>query len=160
RLPLVEDLEGLAVVPAAAADVAGDVDVREEVHLDLDDAVPLARLAPAPADVEGKAPGQVAARPRLGDEREELADRGEEADVGRGVGPGRPADRRLVDVDDLVDRVDAGDLRVRPGEVVGAVELARERLVEDSVDEGGLPGPGDAGHARQLREREGHGDAL
>src|SRR5690606_7492857 len=47
-LPLVVDLEGLAVVPPPPTDVAGDVDVWEEVHLDLDEAVALARLA-APA---------------------------------------------------------------------------------------------------------------
>ncbi len=45
---LVGDLEGLAVVAGAAADLAGDVDVGQEVHLDLDNAIPPAGLT-APA---------------------------------------------------------------------------------------------------------------
>ena len=39
-------LQRLAVVAGAVADIAGDVDVGEEVHLDLEHAVALARLAP------------------------------------------------------------------------------------------------------------------
>src|SRR6185503_20374431 len=57
RLAAELDLERLAVVALALADVALDVDVRQEVHLDLDDAVALAGLAAASLDVEREAPG-------------------------------------------------------------------------------------------------------
>src|SRR3989304_5427484 len=57
RLPLVGDLERLPVVPLPPAHLARDVDVPHEVHLDLDDTVPLARLAPAALDVERIPPG-------------------------------------------------------------------------------------------------------
>jgi hypothetical protein len=63
---LVADLERLAVVALALADVAGHVDVGQEVHLDLDHAVALAGLAAAALHVEAEAPGVVAARARLG----------------------------------------------------------------------------------------------
>ena len=62
RLALELHLQRLAVVALALADVAGDVDVGQEVHLDLDDAVALAGLAAAALDVEGEAPRLVAAR--------------------------------------------------------------------------------------------------
>src|SRR5690606_38072550 len=52
RLPLVLHLERLAVIPPAPAPFAFDVDVREEVHLDLDQPVPLAGLAAASLQVE------------------------------------------------------------------------------------------------------------
>ncbi len=45
-LALVADLQRFPVVALALADVAGHVDVGQEVHLDLDDAVALARLPP------------------------------------------------------------------------------------------------------------------
>ena len=61
-LGLEGDLEGLAVVALPSAHVAGDVDVRQKVHLDLDDAVALAGLAAAALDVEREAAGLVAAR--------------------------------------------------------------------------------------------------
>ena len=38
-LPLVQHREGVPVVPGATAHLAGDVDIREEVHFDLDGAV-------------------------------------------------------------------------------------------------------------------------
>ena len=108
---LVEDLERLAVVALAVADIAGHVDVRQEVHLDLDQAVALAGLAAAAADVEAEAPGRVAARARFGHLREQLAQRREQAGVGRGIRARRAADRRLVDVDDLVEQVEPFDAR-------------------------------------------------
>src|SRR5882724_3706356 len=101
------NLERLAVVALALADIALDVDVGQKVHLDLDDAVALAGLATAAFDVEGEAPGLVAALGRFGELGEPVADRRERAGVGRRVGARRTADRRLVDVDDLVEMADA-----------------------------------------------------
>src|SRR5439155_5842851 len=114
-----------AVVAGAVAHVAGHVDVGQEVHLDLDEAVALARLAAAPLDVEGEAAGLVAARLGLGQAGEPVADHGEGAGVGRGVGARRAADRRLVDVDDLVEVFEAGDLAVSAGGDARAVEGPR-----------------------------------
>src|ERR1700732_2192190 len=61
RFAAEQDFQRLAVVALALADVAGDVNVRQEVHLDLDDAVALAGLAAAALDVEREAAGLVAA---------------------------------------------------------------------------------------------------
>jgi hypothetical protein len=55
RLVLELHFQRFAVVALALADVAGDVDVRQEVHLDLDDAVALAGLAAPALDVEREA---------------------------------------------------------------------------------------------------------
>src|SRR4030088_1951989 len=95
--------QGFTVIALALANVAGDVDVGQEVHLDLDQAVALAGLAAAALDVEAERPGSRA--PGLGfrETREPVADRLEGAGVGRRVGPGRAPDRPLVDVDDLVE---------------------------------------------------------
>ena len=112
RLALESDLQGLAVVALALALVALDIDVGQEVHLDLDDAVALAGLAAAALHVEGEAAGLVAARLGFRQAGEPVADRREGAGIGRGVGARRAADRRLVDVDDLVEKFDALDLVV------------------------------------------------
>src|SRR5213075_1357965 len=101
RLALEVHLERLAVVAGAVADLARDVDVRQEVHLDLDGAVALARLAAAALDVEGEATGLVAADLRLRRLREQLAHVVEDTGVGRRVRPRGAADRRLVDAHDL-----------------------------------------------------------
>jgi len=100
------------------------------VHLDLDDAVALAGLAAAALDVEGKPAGLVAARLGLGEAGEPFADRRECPGIGRGIGARGAADRRLVDVDDLVDVLESLDAVVRGGAFAGVIEFARDRLVE------------------------------
>ena len=108
---LVEDLQRLAVVALAVADVAGHVDVGQEVHFDLDQAVALAGFAAAAAHVEAEATRRVAARARFRHLCEQFAQRREQSGVGRRIGTRRAADRRLVDVDDLVEQLDACPLR-------------------------------------------------
>ena len=74
-LPLVTDLQRLAVVALALADIAGHVDVRQKMHLDLDDAVALTGFAAPALDVEAETARLVAARTRFGYCREQFADR-------------------------------------------------------------------------------------
>src|SRR5438477_8431161 len=109
RLSFITHLERLTVVAPALADLARDIDVREEVHLDLHEAVTLARLAPAPLDVERKAARSIAADLRLRQVGEQLADRREQPRVRRRIGPRRAADGTLIEVDHLVDLVESLD---------------------------------------------------
>ena len=149
---LVLDLQGLAVVARALADLALDVDIGQEVHLDPQDAVPLAGLAAPALDVEGEAPRLVAAHLRLGQLGEQVADIGKDAGVGGRVGARRAADRRLVDVDDLVELLEPDDGVNRAGALPGAVESLGQGLVQGVEHQGRFsrPGdPGDAGHDPQ-----------
>ena len=95
-LALVLHLEGLAVIAGAVANLAGDVDVRQEVHLDLQRAVAAAGFAAPALDVEAEAPGRVATHLRLGGFREELAHPVEDTGVRRRVGARGAPDRALV----------------------------------------------------------------
>ncbi len=155
-----EDLQRLAVVAPSLADFAGDGDIGQEVHFDLNIAFAGAGLAAAALDVEGEAPGRVATHPRFGDGGEELAHGREGAGVGGRVGARRAADGRLVDVDDLVDVVQSEDAVAVAGAVAGAVQELGSLLVEDVVDEGALAGAGDAGDADELAQRNRHVDVL
>ena len=150
----VGDAEGFAVVAFAVADVAGDEDVRQEVHFDFDDAVALAGFASAAFDVEGEAPRRVAARAAFLGAGEEVADGGEDAGVGGGVGAGGAANGRLVDVDDFVELVKAGDAFVGRRVVASAVEVFGGGFGERFVDEGAFAAAGDAGDAGKETERQ------
>ena len=130
------------------------------MHLDLDDAVALAVLAAAALHVEAEAARLVAADARFRHLGEELTNVGKDARVGRRIGARRATDRRLVDVDDLVDEVQAGDLACGARTVLRPVEVLRHPPIEDVADECALPGPADAGNADQLAQRKIHIDVL
>jgi hypothetical protein len=85
RLAAVFDLESFTVVAAPFALLARDVHVRQKVHLNRNDAVPLARLATSSLDVERKAARPEAACLRLRQHREQVPDESEETCVGGGV---------------------------------------------------------------------------
>jgi hypothetical protein len=160
RLALEAHLEGLAVVALAAARLARHVDVRQEVHLDLDRPVALAGFAASAAHVEREASGLVAAHLRLRRERVELTNRREDVGIGGRVGSRRAADRRLVDVDHLVEAFDPLDRVVLAGLDPHPVEPVREGLVDDLVHERGLAGARDARDADELGDRELDVDVL
>src|SRR5207237_8432679 len=138
---------GLLVVPLALADFTRDIHIGQEVHLDLDDAVALAVLAAAALHVEAEAARLVAADARFRHLGEELTNVRNDACVRRRIGARRATDRRLVDIDDLVDEVQAGDLARGAGPVLGPVEVLRHASIQNVTDERALPGPADAGNA-------------
>ena len=142
RLALEADVERLAVVALAVALLARHVDVGQEVHLDLDLAVAAADLAAPALDVEREAARLVAARPRLLRLGEQVADDVEQARVRRRVRARRAPDRRLVDLDDLVELVEAEDRRVRARPLPRAVQpVGRRALNSTSLTSVDLPEP-------------------
>src|SRR4029079_5851378 len=108
-LAAVLDVERLAVIAASLALLTRDVDVGQEVHLDRDDAVALTGLAPPALDVEREPSRLEPARLRLRHHRAQVTDEGEHPGIGGGVAARRATDGRLVDLDDLVDELDAVD---------------------------------------------------
>src|SRR5581483_2651840 len=98
----------------------------------------LAGLAAPALDVEGKAARLVAARLGLGQAREPLADRRERAGIGGRIAARRAPDRRLVDVDHLVEMLEPVDALVLARVLARVVEAARHRLVERVDQQGGL----------------------
>ena len=145
--------QGFAVVALALADIALDIDVGQEVHLDLDDAVALAGLAAPALDVEAEAARGIAARLGFRQFGEPVADGGEGAGIGGRVGARRAADRALVDVDHLVEEFQALDAVMRRGMLARLGQLARRRLVQGLDGEGGFAAARNAGDAGQRAQR-------
>ena len=129
RLALVAHLEGLAVVALALAFLAQHRHVGKEVHLDDAHARALAGLAAPALDVERESSRLVVAYLRLGQLAIELADVVEHLSICGGVGAWRAPDGGLVDLDDLVDVLQALDA------VVGQRLL--HRAVEPLAEDGG-----------------------
>src|SRR6476469_9695400 len=70
------------------------------------------------------------------------------------IRPRRATDRRLVDVDDLVERVGAVDALVLPRHRARAVDPLHQRVEEDVVDERALPAAAHAGDRDEAPERD------
>ena len=134
-------LERFAIVPLAFAHLARDVDVGQEMHLDLHETIALTRFAASALHVEREAPRPVAANLRFGQLGEQLANRREQARVRRGIRARRATDRTLVDVDDLVDVLEARDARMRAGNDSRAIEVSRQRAMQNVLDQRRLARP-------------------
>ena len=113
-----------------------------------------------PLTLKEKRPGLVAARLGLGQLGEPFADGGEGAGIGGGVRARRAADRALVDVDHLVEMLEALDRLVLARDLAAAGELAGDRAVERLDEEGRLAAARDAGHRGEQAERDVDGDVL
>ena len=156
----VGDLQHLLAVARAAALRAGGEDVREELHLDLLEALATARLAAPALHVEGEGGRRVAAEARQVHAGEQAPDGIERLHVGHRVGPGRGAQRRLVHQDHLGDAVDAADLvAVRQRGQRRGLEAA-DVVGDDLVHQARLARAGHAGDAHQPSQRDAHVDVL
>ena len=116
-----QDFERLPVVAASPTLLAGDVDVGKEVHLYLDGSVALAGIATTAGHVEGKPSRLVAAGLGLGHGSEQRQNPVEELRVGGWVAARSSSNRRLIDVDRLVDLIEPLDPLVQPGQITRAV---------------------------------------
>src|SRR5690606_33064207 len=125
------DLEHLGAIALAVALAATEVNVAQELHLDVLEAVPVARGTTAVAGVEAERARRVAALPRERLGREELADRLERADEARRVRARRLADRRLVDEHDVVDQIRADDAPMLARLLERAALELREPAIQD-----------------------------
>src|SRR5213075_2947611 len=141
RLSFITDLQRFTIVPPAFTDLARDVDVGQEVHLDFHEPVALAGFAASAFDVEREPPRTVAAQLRLGQIGEQLANRREQAGVRRRIGARGATDRTLIDIDNLVDVVESFHPIVRAGQDLGPIEVPCERLIQMSVTSVDLPEP-------------------
>ena len=159
-LALVLHIQGLPVIALAAADLAGHVHVRQEMHLDFDDTVAAARLAASALHVEAETALAVALCLGVRGGGEQVPDQVEHTRVGSRIGPGSAPDGRLVDGDDLVQLFHSLDALVPAGNGPGPVQLPGQGLVENLVDQGTLAGAGNAGNAGHHAQREVHVDVL
>ena len=150
----ISDLERLAVVAAAAADLALHVNIGQEMHLDFDQSAALAILAAAAFHVETKPAGVVTAHPRSRQLRKQFADRGKSSGVGDRVRARGAADRALIDYDRFVDLLDSAQRGVRARFFFRIVKTAEQRAPHNVIDQARFAAAGHTGHACEESKRE------
>src|SRR5690349_19406215 len=141
-MTLVAHRERFGVIAPAATYFAHYVNIGKKIHFDAPQPVSLARFAAATLHVKTEAAGAIAALARFGQHGEEVANRRENTCVSGGIRTRRPADGRLIDLNDLVDLVGTNDFPVRGGRFAGTIKLLRQRAIENVVHQRGFAGPG------------------
>src|SRR5882724_3876583 len=152
---VIADFEDTAFEARAAAFFADELNIGKKLHLDGDGAVALAGFAAAARDVEGKMSGRITAAFRIRRIGENLSNRVEGFEVGRGIRTRSAADGRLIHDDNLADLGIAFEA-VAEFLDAAAEALRGECLVKHVVNERGLAGPADSRDHRQHSERDHH----
>src|SRR5690554_3979970 len=101
-LAFIANIQGFTVITLALTGIASHVDISQEVHLNLNHAVTLARFAAATFDVKREASWTITARARFCDTSKEFADWRENSCVSGRVRARCTADRALVNIHHLI----------------------------------------------------------
>ena len=160
RMSLVAHGERLGIVAATAAHFAHHINIGKKIHFDAPQAVALASFAAPAFHVEAEAARAVAALARLREHGKQVADGRKHSGVGRRVRTRRAANRRLIDLNDLVDVFGAEDLPMRGGRFRGTIELLRQRAIQNIVHQRGFAGAGNPGDHREQAQRKGDVNLL
>ena len=130
------------------------------MHFDLHNAAALAGFAAAALDVEAEPAGAVTALLGILGVGEEGADIAEHTGVGGRVGARGAANGRLVNADDLIDPFHTLNFVTLAGAAAGAVERCGQRLIQNFIDQRGLAGTGNTGHADHFAKGKIHRNVL
>ena len=137
------------------------IDIRQELHLDLFDAVPLTFLASATLDVEAESAGAEAPEFCFRKRGEKVADRAEHFGVSCCIGTGCTPDGALVDHNGFINMfqpehrfVFARFFRIRH------LELLLQHPLQNPVHQRRFPAARDPGDAGECAERDGDIDIF
>src|SRR5438874_4416651 len=125
------DLQGFAIVALAFTHLTWYIHIGQEVHLDFDDTLTLTGFTTSSLYIEGEASGCVTANACLRDLCKEFTDTREGIGVGSRVRAWGASNRRLIDVNNLVQVCQALDILVCSRLVVGAEKGMGEFPIEN-----------------------------
>ena len=131
-------LQRIAVIACTVADFAGNVNVRQEIHLYLIHAIALAGLAASSLHIKAEASCLIASQLGLIGLAEELADKIKNAGIGCRIGARCTSDWGLVDVDDLIRIFYALNAVVLRSSQTRTVELGSQGVIENIIYQSGF----------------------
>ena len=150
----------LAIITFPFANFTGYGYIGQELHLNLDIAFPPAGLTASAFDVEREAAGSVAPHPGFRDGGKKFPDGGEGAGIRGRVAPRRATDGRLVNVNDFINMLQAGNFITVTGFLPRTVEYMGQFPVKNLIDEGALTAAGYAGDTDKLAQGEAYIDVF
>ena len=133
--PFVSDFERLPIIAFSLADIAGNINVRQEMHFDLDQAVAGTGLTTSPFDIKGKASLPVASKLGVLRRGKQIPDIVENAGICCRIGARRPSDRALIQLDHLIHIFQPFNTVTFSGTGFCPVLLGRKSFIQDLVDQ-------------------------
>src|SRR5580658_8066570 len=121
------------IIPASAADIASNIDIRQKIHLNSLESVTLTSLAASAFDIKTEPAGFISPLTGLRQHRVQIADRREHLRVSCRIRPRRPPDGGLIDLDHFIDQLEAGDGGVRTGLRSRFVNMLRRGWIKNIV---------------------------
>src|ERR1017187_4860570 len=161
-LAFVVDFEHLRFIARALAFVADQFHICQKLHFDSDRAVALAGITAAARHVERKVSGREAALLRFRQRSKQFADDVKRFDVRDRIRARSAADGRLIDQDDLGEKLVAFDVIPQLGGGAATnLPLGRgQRLIENVMQQRGFSRARDAGNRHQHAQRNFQIDVL
>ena len=126
------------------------------MHFNFQQPVAGAGLAAAALHIEGEPVFLIATNLGLRKLGKHPADQVKQPGIRGGIGPGRPADRRLVNIDDLIQLFLAlQTVKIRLAGP-GAVQIVGQRAIQNGVNQAAFPAAGHACDAAEHPQRDPH----
>ena len=154
------DLEDLRAIASPVAVGTTQIHVREELHLHVLEAVAAAGRTAAGARIEAERPDRVTALPCERLAGEQLADCIEGADIARGIGARRAANRRLIDHHDAGELLGAFERIVRARRFRRLAKTLEQRRMQDILNQRRFARSGHPGDAHEAVQRNRDVDSL
>ena len=142
------------------ADVTRHINVGQEMHLYADHPIALAGFAATALDVERIAARAIAACTAFRYAGEQVTNRSEQAGVCGRVRARRATDRALVDIDNLVEELQALNFFMGSGFCAAAIQVAGDDAIQRVIDQRRFATAGNASDAGQQADRNFDTDIL
>ena len=134
-LLLVVDFQSLTIIAGAVADLTGHIDVRQEVHLNLDNSITRAGLAATTLDVKAETALLVAANLSFISLGKQIANIVKDSSIGGWIGTRCPANRTLVNINQSIHMLNAADFLELTWLGRIAIEFLSNGLFKDRIDQ-------------------------
>ena len=132
-LSFVFHFQCLSVVTSSLTYFTWNIDIRQEMHLDLDDSISAAGLTSSSFDVKTESSFFIASCFCIWCCREQIPDQVKYSGIGCRIGSRSPPDRRLVDIDHLVQLFQSLDAFVSARNGPCTVQVSCQTFIEDLV---------------------------
>ena len=114
------------------------IDIWQEMHLDFYNTITMTCLTASTLDIEAEASRFVAAHLGFRGLAEKLSDRIKKARIRRWIRTRCPADWRLIDINNLIDMLQAKDFLMSARFSLRMIQPGSNPFIQDLIDQGAL----------------------